>query len=163
MRKAAASIAIRNPSIVRRTDCYLSVSFLVAALVANVQLFGGIVENAASPCLTGGVCAGGALTHGLVPPTPGPLVMIETLQLDLGFAMVMGITLGLPVGAAGVWLALRMDKKLNLGLRESPTVKIADLESIVSKPMNNLRKASEHGNQELLDAATKLFDYKKSE
>ncbi len=33
---------------------------LVAALVANVQLFGGIVENAASPCLTGGVCEGGA-------------------------------------------------------------------------------------------------------
>ena len=79
------------------------------------------------------VCAGGALTHGLVPPTPGPLVMIETLQLDLGFAMVMGIILGLPAGAVGVWLALRMDKKMNLGLRESPTVKIADLESICFK------------------------------
>lgn len=33
---------------------------LVAALVANIQLFGGIVENTAAPCLTGGVCEGQA-------------------------------------------------------------------------------------------------------
>ncbi len=35
---------------------------LTAALVANVQLFGGIVENAAAPCLTGDAinCVGGA-------------------------------------------------------------------------------------------------------
>jgi preprotein translocase subunit SecY len=31
-----------------------------AALIASVQLFGGMVENAAMPCITGGVCAGGA-------------------------------------------------------------------------------------------------------
>lgn len=32
---------------------------LVAALVANIQLFGGIIENAAAPCLVeGGVCGG---------------------------------------------------------------------------------------------------------
>ncbi|MCZ6673306.1 MAG: SLC13 family permease [Verrucomicrobia bacterium] len=79
------------------------------------------------------VCAGGVITHGLVPPTPGPLVMIETLELDLGFAMVMGIMLGLPAGAFGIWVANVMDKKYKLGLRESSMVKIADLESIVSK------------------------------
>src|SRR3990170_7634729 len=33
---------------------------LTAALIANVQLFGGIVENAAAPCLAGGVCTGAA-------------------------------------------------------------------------------------------------------
>jgi gluconate:H+ symporter, GntP family len=84
------------------------------------------------------VCAGGALTHGLVPPTPGPLVMIETLKLDLGFAMIMGICLGLPAGAFGVWLAGVLNKKLNIGLRESPMVKMADLESIVSKEDKDL-------------------------
>ncbi|VVB80316.1 Protein translocase subunit SecY [uncultured archaeon] len=32
---------------------------LTAALVANIQLFGGLLENAASPCITeGGVCTG---------------------------------------------------------------------------------------------------------
>ena len=34
---------------------------LVAALIANVSLFGGLIENAAAPCLVeGGICAGGA-------------------------------------------------------------------------------------------------------
>ncbi len=34
---------------------------LAAALVANLQLFGGMIENAAAPCLTqGGTCLGGA-------------------------------------------------------------------------------------------------------
>lgn len=37
----------------------------------------------------------------------------------------------------------------------------AVVESIVSQPMNNLRKASEEGNPEILDAASKLFDYTK--
>ena len=39
----------------------------------------------------------------------------------------------------------------------------AVVESIVSQPMNNLRKASEQGEPDILDAATKLFDYKKKE
>jgi glutamyl-tRNA reductase len=39
----------------------------------------------------------------------------------------------------------------------------AVVESIVSQPMNNLRKASEEGNPQILDAASKLFDYKKKE
>jgi glutamyl-tRNA reductase len=39
----------------------------------------------------------------------------------------------------------------------------AIVESIVSAPMNNLRKASEQGNIELVDAASKLFDYNKKD
>ncbi len=33
---------------------------LTAALIANIQLFGGLIENAAAPCLAGGECIGGA-------------------------------------------------------------------------------------------------------
>jgi len=47
--------------------------------------------------------------------------------------MIVGICLGLPAGAFGVWVASRMDKKLNLSLRESPMVKIADLEDHLSE------------------------------
>ena len=39
----------------------------------------------------------------------------------------------------------------------------AIVESIVSAPMNNLRKASEQGNPDLLAIASKLFDYNKKE
>lgn len=84
------------------------------------------------------VSAGGALTHGLVPPTPGPLVMIDTLKLDLGFAMMMGIALGLPAGAFGVWVATQLNKRLDISLRESPMVKMADLEEIANKDTSDL-------------------------
>jgi glutamyl-tRNA reductase len=56
-----------------------------------------------------------------------------------------------------------------LGETDEKRVKIIEeltkavVECIVSAPMNNLRKASEQGNPELLDAATKLFDYNKKD
>ncbi len=39
----------------------------------------------------------------------------------------------------------------------------AVVESIVSTPMNNIRKASEQGKPDMLDIASKLFDYKKEQ
>lgn len=54
-----------------------------------------------------------------------------------------------------------------LGEKDEKRIKIIEelskaiVESIVSAPMNNLRKASEQGNSDLLAIASKLFDYKK--
>ena len=39
----------------------------------------------------------------------------------------------------------------------------AVVESIVSSPMNKIRKASEQGKPELLEVASELFDYTKSD
>ena len=56
-----------------------------------------------------------------------------------------------------------------LGETDEERIRIIDdltkavVESIVSAPMNNLRKASEQGNPDLLDIASKLFVYKKKE
>jgi len=56
-----------------------------------------------------------------------------------------------------------------LGETDEERIRIIDdltkavVESIVSTPMNNLRKASEQGNSDLLDIASKLFVYKKKE
>jgi len=56
-----------------------------------------------------------------------------------------------------------------LGETDEERIRIIDdltkavVESIVSTPMNNLRKASEQGNPDLLDIASKLFIYKKKE
>ena len=60
--------------------------------------------------------------------------------------------------------ALRM-----LGETDASKVKIIEeltkavVEGIISTPMNNLRKASEQSDEDLLKAATKLFDYKKKD
>jgi len=40
---------------------------------------------------------------------------------------------------------------------------LAIVEGIISTPMNNLRKASEQGDSELLKTVTKLFDYNTKE
>ena len=56
-----------------------------------------------------------------------------------------------------------------LGETDEKRIKIIEeltkavVESIVSAPMNNLRKASEQGNPDLLNAASKLFDYNKKD
>ena len=56
-----------------------------------------------------------------------------------------------------------------LGETDEKRIKIIDeltksiVESIVSTPMNNLRRASEQDNPELLEIASKLFNYKKKE
>ena len=56
-----------------------------------------------------------------------------------------------------------------LGETDEKRIKIIDeltkavVESIVSTPMNNLRRASEQGSSELLEIASKLFNYKKKE
>ena len=36
------------------------------------------------------ICAGGAVTHSMVPPTPGPLAMAATLDIDLGVMILVG-------------------------------------------------------------------------
>ena len=54
-----------------------------------------------------------------------------------------------------------------LGETDEKKIKIIDeltkavVESIVSTPMNNIRKASEQGRPDILELASKLFDYKK--
>ncbi|RJQ25795.1 glutamyl-tRNA reductase [Candidatus Parcubacteria bacterium] len=54
-----------------------------------------------------------------------------------------------------------------LGEKDAEKIKIIDeltkavVEGIISEPMNNLRRASEQSDDELLRAAAKLFDYKK--
>lgn len=61
-----------------------------------------------------------------------------------------------------------LQKALNmLDEKDENKIKIIDeltkavVESIVSTPMNNIRKASEQGNPDIVELAGKLFDYKK--
>ena len=84
------------------------------------------------------ICAGGAVTHHMVPPTPGPLFMVEALGLNLGSAIIAGILIGLPPSIAAVLIARKLDLKLNLPVRESSGISMADLKAIVSKKDSEL-------------------------
>ena len=54
---------------------------------------------------------GAAITHTIVPPTPGPLIMAETLNLDLGTVILAGLVTGIVPAmaalAAGRWFNKR--------------------------------------------------------
>lgn len=61
--------------------------------------------------------AGGAITHTLVPPTPGPMVMADALQFDVGVMILVGGAIGLPCSLIGMYWGIWLDKKMNIPMR----------------------------------------------
>jgi GntP family gluconate:H+ symporter len=57
--------------------------------------------------------AGASITHSLVPPTPGPLIIADTLGIDLGMMINVGLLVAVPTAIVMMffvgWLAGRMD------------------------------------------------------
>ena len=60
------------------------------------------------------ICGGGVLTHSLVAPTPGPLIMAENLKLDLGWSIIAGILAGILPCWVTLWLGRRIDARVKL-------------------------------------------------
>ena len=63
------------------------------------------------------ICAGGAATHTLVPPTPGPLAVAGTLGVDLGTMVLMGIAVSLPGTIMGLLYAGWVDRRMPIPMR----------------------------------------------
>lgn len=63
------------------------------------------------------IVAGGAITHTLVPPTPGPLLMASTLDVDLGMMILVGALVALPAAVVGVFYAALVDWKMPIAMR----------------------------------------------
>ena len=55
------------------------------------------------------ICGGGVLTHSLVAPTPGPLIMAENLGIDLGWSIIAGCLAGI----LPCWVTLRLGRKID--------------------------------------------------
>ncbi len=60
------------------------------------------------------IAAGGAITHTLVPPTPGPLAMANTLNISVGLMMVVGLMVAAPAAVAALLVASYMDKYIKI-------------------------------------------------
>ena len=78
------------------------------------------------------IVAGGAMTHSLVPPTPGPLVVAGELGVDLGRMIVGGILVGL-VGMTGAFAYARwfntnhpIELRGNANEKESKFLRLAE-------------------------------------
>ena len=60
------------------------------------------------------ISAGGAITHTLVPPTPGPLAMALTLDVPVGLMIVVGGLVALPAAVAGILFSRFLDKHVTI-------------------------------------------------
>ena len=58
------------------------------------------------------IAAGGAITHTLVPPTPGPLTMAANLNIDLGVMMGVGALIAVPAAFAGLAFGAWADRRM---------------------------------------------------
>lgn len=54
------------------------------------------------------ICVGAVITHSLVPPTPGPLIMAETLQINMGLVITIGLAASILPAIAGLQFAVRI-------------------------------------------------------
>ena len=61
------------------------------------------------------IAAGGAITHTMVPPTPGPLAMAANLDVSVGLMMVIGLLVATPAAAAALFVASYMDRNIQVG------------------------------------------------
>jgi GntP family gluconate:H+ symporter len=60
------------------------------------------------------ISAGAAITHHLVPPTPGPLIMAETLELNLGVVIVAGLLAGIIPAIVAYLYSMRLSQRLQI-------------------------------------------------
>ena len=64
------------------------------------------------------ISAGGAITHTLVPPTPGPLIMAATLGVDIGVMILVGALVAFPAAVAGILVSKFLDSRLDIPMRQ---------------------------------------------
>ena len=63
------------------------------------------------------ITAGGVITHCLVPPTPGPLIMAENLGIDIGALIMIGVLVALPAAVVGMFFSGWVDRRMNIPMR----------------------------------------------
>lgn len=79
------------------------------------------------------IFAGGTMAHSLVPPTPGPLFVAEALNVQMGVMMLGGCLVGLFTSSAGYLCAWWLNARMELPLRESADVSLAELTAAVER------------------------------
>jgi H+/gluconate symporter-like permease len=84
------------------------------------------------------ISAGGAITHTMVPPTPGPLLMAQQLGVDLGVMIGVGALIGLVAAIAGLAFSSWLDKKMPIEMRALPGEEEIDENEVPDRKLPNL-------------------------
>jgi len=84
------------------------------------------------------IVAGTAMTHSLVPPTPGPLFVAGALNVDVGTMIMGGIVVGFFTVAAGYLYALWANRRWQIPLRETSDISLKELKLLSTKKDDEL-------------------------
>ena len=132
---------------------YSSFSMVISGYILSIPVFHDTVFYLLVPLArsmsmrTGGrnyllytlaIGAGGVTTHIFVPPTPGPLAMAETLSIDLGVVIIVGLMVAIPSALACWAYAWWIDRKLDIPIREAPGLTLDELRDVANRPEKEL-------------------------
>lgn len=84
------------------------------------------------------VCAGGVITSGLVPPAPGPLLVSESLHLNLGVSIISGGLLGLVPVLGGITVSRWFNARTPIEPRATPGASLESLALLAARPESEL-------------------------
>ena len=84
------------------------------------------------------ISAGAAVTHSMVPPTPGPLAMAAILGIDLGVMIIVGACIAVPMSFVGWLFARNRNSVMNVPLRETAGLSLSELEKLASREEKEL-------------------------
>ncbi|MEZ6059835.1 MAG: SLC13 family permease [Planctomycetaceae bacterium] len=113
-----ASFALMGSGFVLAVPVFFDTVFYLLVPLAR-SLFRKTKKNYVLYILA--ISAGGAITHTLVPPTPGPLIMAATLGIDIGWMILIGSMVALPAAFAGIVAASLLDRRYNIPMRQTGT------------------------------------------
>lgn len=84
------------------------------------------------------VIAGAVMANSYVPPSPGPLFLVGAMNVPIGLMMVCGSLLGLCTITVGYLIAVFLNKKFDIPLRDSPDARLEDIKAIAEKDDKDL-------------------------
>ena len=84
------------------------------------------------------IVCGATMAHSLVPPTPGPLLVAEALDVEVGLMMFVGGIVGLFAAGYGILHAIVINRWITVPLRDTPEMPLKELEALAAKPDHEL-------------------------
>ena len=84
------------------------------------------------------VIAGAVMANSYVPPSPGPLFLIGAMNVPIGLMMICGLLLGLCTITVGYFVAVYLNKKYDIPLRDAPDARLEDIAALAQKDDKDL-------------------------
>lgn len=133
--EARASLALAFSAFLLAAPVFIDTVFMLLLPIARAM---GVRTGRNYLLYVLAVCAGGVITSGLVPPAPGPLVVAETLKLNLGLTIVAGAAFGVLPVLGGLACARWFNARMPIQPRATPGASLESLVAVAARPESEL-------------------------